>query len=52
MAIDKKIKYEMQGEVRNYLGKQKMVKAPLNWQSGPDHPATELAYITKSKRKI
>ena len=52
MAIDKKIKYEMQGEVRNYLGKQKMVKAPLNWQSGPDHPATELAYITKKEKDL
>ena len=52
MAIDKKIKYEMQGEVRNYLGKQKMVKAPLNWQSGPDHPKTELAYITKKEKDL
>tara|TARA_R110000787_G_scaffold90506_1_gene191007 strand:+ start:160 stop:1095 length:936 start_codon:yes stop_codon:yes gene_type:complete len=52
MATDKKIKYEMQGEVRNYLGKQKMVKAPLNWQSGPDHPATELAYITKKEKDL
>jgi len=47
MAIDKKISYEMQGNVRNYLGKQKMVRAPLHWQSGPDHPKTQLAYITK-----
>ena len=37
----------MQGKVRNYLGKQKMVKAPLHWQSGPGHPKTQLAYITK-----
>ena len=47
MATDKKISYEMQGKVRNYLGKQKMVKAPLHWQSGPGHPKTQLAYITK-----
>jgi hypothetical protein len=52
MAIDKKIKYEMQGDVRNYLGKQKMVKAPLHWQSGPDHPKTELAYITKKEKDL
>jgi len=37
----------MQGNVKNYLGKQKMVKAPLHWQSGPGHPKTQLAYITK-----
>ena len=37
----------MQGNVRNYLGKQKMVRAPLHWQSGPGHPKTQLAYITK-----
>ena len=47
MATDKKISYEMQGNVRNYLGKQKMVRAPLHWQSGPGHPKTQLAYITK-----
>jgi len=47
MAIDKRINYSMQGNVKNYLGKQKMVKAPLHWQSGPGHPKTQLAYITK-----
>jgi hypothetical protein len=52
MAIDKKIKYEMQGGVKNYLGKQKMVKAPLQWQSSPDHPKTELAYITKKEKDL
>ena len=52
MATDKKIKYEMQGDVRNYLGKQKMVKAPLRWQSSPDHPTTELAYITKKEKDL
>ena len=38
----------MQAGVKNYLGKQKMVKAPLHWQSSPDHPKTELAYITQA----
>ena len=40
----------MQGKIRNYLGKQKMVKAPVKWKSGPDHPNTELAYITKAEK--
>ena len=44
--------YKMQGGVKNYLGNQKEVKAPLNWQSGPDHPATELAYITKKEKDL
>jgi hypothetical protein len=52
MAIDKKITYEMQGGVKNYLGKQKEVKAPLKWQSGPNHPSTELAYITKKEKDL
>ena len=43
-------KFEMQGKVRNYLGKQKMVKAPKKWKSGPNHPDTELAYITKAEK--
>jgi hypothetical protein len=52
MAVDKSIKadYEIQGKVKNYLGKQKMVKAPVKWKSGPDHPDTELAYITKAEK--
>jgi len=42
--------FEMQGGVRNYLGKQKTVSdVPLKWQSGSDKPATELAYITISR---
>ena len=51
MSIDKSLRqhYAMQGKVRNYLGKQKMVKAPKYWKSGPDHPDTELAYITKAE---
>ena len=54
MAIDKSTKqhYEMQGKVKNYLGKQKMVKAPVKWKSGPDHPDTELAYITKAEKDL
>ena len=52
--IDKSTKqhYEMQGKVKNYLGKQKMVKAPKYWKSGPDHPDTELAYITKAEKDL
>ena len=54
MAIDKSTRqhYEMQGKVRNYLGKQKMVKAPKYWKSGPEHPETELAYITKAEKDL
>jgi hypothetical protein len=44
--------YEMQGGVKNYLGKQKMVKAPTKWQSGPDKPSTELAYITEAEKDL
>tara|TARA_Y100000592_G_scaffold48403_1_gene76690 strand:+ start:95 stop:916 length:822 start_codon:yes stop_codon:yes gene_type:complete len=50
--IDKKIKYEMQGGVRNYLGKQKQVTAPIKWKSSPNHPETELAYITKAEKNL
>ena len=50
--IDKGMKYDMQGGVKNYLGKQKEVKAPLKWQSGPDHPSTELAYITEAEKNL
>ena len=52
--IDKSTKqhYEMQGKVKNYLGKQKMVKAPLYWRSGAKHPKTELAYITKKEKDL
>ena len=54
MAIDKSTRqhYAMQGKIRNYLGKQKMVKAPKKWKSGPDHPDTELAYITKAEKDL
>ena len=54
MAIDKSLKqhYEMQGGGPNYLGKQKMVKAPKKWQSSPDHEPAELAYITEKEKDI
>ena len=52
MTVDKKIKYDVQGGVKNYLGKQKEVKAPLKWQSSPDHPTTELAYITEAEKDL
>ena len=52
MSVDKKVKYDVQGGVKNYLGKQKEVKAPLKWQSSPDHPTTELAYITEAEKNL
>jgi len=55
MAVDKKIKYEMQGDekpARNYLGKQKTVRVPVKWKSGPGKPATQLAYITKAEKDL
>ena len=42
----------VQGGVDNYLGKQPQVVAPRKWQSGPDKPPTELAYITEAEKKI
>ena len=35
--------------MKNYIGKTKDVKAPLKWQSAPDHPPTQLAYITQDE---
>jgi len=52
MSVDKKVSYDVQGGVKNYLGKQKEVKAPLKWQSSPDHPTTELAYITEAEKDL
>ena len=52
MSIDKKVKYDVQGGVKNYLGKQQQVKAPLKWKSSPDSPETELAYITKAEKDL
>ena len=43
----------MQGGVRNYLGKQKTIKdVPIKWKSAPNHPQTELAYITKAEKDL
>jgi hypothetical protein len=42
----------LQGGVQNYLGKQKQVTAPVKWKSSPDHPETELAYITKAEKDL
>jgi hypothetical protein len=52
MSVDKSIQYEIQGGVKNYLGKQKEVKAPIKWKSSPNHPETELAYITKAEKDL
>ena len=52
MSIDKRVNYDVQGGVKNYLGKQKEVTAPLKWQSSPDHPKTELAYITEAEKDL
>jgi hypothetical protein len=50
--IDKKLKPVVQGGVDNYLGKQPQVQAPRKWQSAPDKPATELAYITEAEKDL
>ncbi|MAL47044.1 hypothetical protein [Hyphomonas sp.] len=42
----------VQGGVDNYLGKQPQVVAPRKWQSSPDAPPTELAYITKAEKEL
>ena len=42
----------VQGGVDNYLGKQPQVQAPRKWQSAPDKPATELAYITEAEKDL
>jgi len=42
----------VQGGVENYLGKQPQVVAPRKWQSSPEAPATELAYITKAEKDL
>ena len=42
----------VQGGVENYLGKQPQVVAPRKWQSSPDAPPTELAYITKAEKEL
>ena len=45
-------KVAMQGGVKNYLGDQPEVQAPRKWQSGPDKPPTELAYITEAEKDL
>jgi len=46
-------KVAIQGGVKNYLGNQKTVSGiPIKWQSGPDAPDTELAYITKAEKNL
>jgi len=52
MTIDKKINYAIQGGGPNYLGKQKMVKAPKKWKSSPTHPEAHLAYITDKEQDL
>jgi len=56
MMQPKKKKFTMQGDkkpARNYLGEQKTVSnVPLKWQSGPDAPPTELAYITQKEKNL
>ena len=54
MSIDKSLSqhYEMQGGVKNFLGKQKMVKAPKYWLSKPGHVKAKLAYITDEEEQI
>jgi hypothetical protein len=45
--------FVMQGGVKNYLGEQETVNnVPVKWQSGPDKPSTELAYITKAEKDL
>ena len=54
MSIDKSLKqhYETQAGVKNFLGKQKMVKAPKYWLSKPGHVKAKLAYITDEEEQI
>ena len=42
----------MQGGGPNYLGKQPEVTVPKKWKSSPDHPDTELAYITEPEKQV
>ena len=44
--------FEMQGGVRNYLGKTEEVVAPKHWKSSPSSPKTELAYITEKEKGL
>ena len=51
MSVDKKVKYEVQGGVKNYLPSE-MVTVPKKAKSSPKHPETELAYITKAEKNL
>ena len=42
----------IQGGGPNYLGKQPEVTVPKKWKSSPDHPNTELAYITEPEKQV
>ena len=43
----------VQGGMKNFLGESDTVEdAPKKWQSSPDAPATELAYITDAEKKL
>ena len=44
--------FEMQGGVRNYLGKTEEVQAPKYWKSSKDSPSTELVYITEAEKSL
>ena len=41
-----------QAGVKNFLGKQEMVKAPKFWLSEPGHVKAKLAYITNEEEQI
>ena len=43
--------YEIQGGVENYSPSE-MVTAPKKAKSSPDHPSTELAYITQAEKDL
>ena len=51
MTIDKRMKYEMQGGVKNYKP-SKMVTAPKTAKSSPNHPTAHLAYITNKEKDL
>jgi len=43
----------VQGGMKNFLGESETVEdAPKKWQSSPDSPATELAYITNKEKDL
>ena len=52
MLKEGSMKPVMQGGGPNYLGKQKEVTTPKKWKSSPEHPDTELAYITEPEKEV